>query len=144
MKVNDLLKNLKLHEVIIIVLSILYIISGVHTSYELSPYINNIFTYLSFIALLILLFLYKTNWLLLFILVVVGLVFFSRSQLTNIKKQKNTESNKLQKMNTFNEHLKKKTLEEEIVGNINNNIDNVPNPSSYNPVMCDSHNAANL
>lgn len=144
MKLNDLLKNLKLHEVIIIILSILYIISGVHTPYELSPYINNIFTYLSFIALLILLFLYKTNWLLLFILIVFGLVFFSRSQLTNIKKQKNTESNKLQKMNTFNEHLKKRTLEEEIVGNINNNIDNVPNPSSYNPVMCDSHNAANL
>lgn len=144
MKLNDLFKNLKLHEVIIIILSILYIISGVHTPYELSPYINNIFTYLSFIALLILLFLYKTNWLLLFILIVFGLVFFSRSQLTNIKKQKNTESNKLQKMNTFNEHLKKRTLEEEIVGNINNNIDNVPNPSSYNPVMCDSHNAANL
>ena len=44
-------------------------------------------------------------------------------------------------MAQLNHPLSKKTLEETIVGQIERYPDNIPGPSSYQPVLCESHNA---
>ena len=43
--------NFKPYEFILFVLLVLYLVSGVSTPYELSPYVNNIFMYLSLFVL---------------------------------------------------------------------------------------------
>ena len=47
-------------------------------------------------------------------------------------------------MNKLNNHLKEKTLEEEVVGQLVRNPDNIPSQDSYHPVLCDTHNASTL
>ncbi len=47
-------------------------------------------------------------------------------------------------MNQLNNTLFNKTLEEQIVGQIQRHPNNIPGPSSYHPVLCDSHNATKI
>ena len=72
------LKNITTNEIILVVLILLYLISNVSTPYELAPYINNIYTYFSLIAIVILLFL-KTNPLIALFFGIAALIFVLRS-----------------------------------------------------------------
>lgn len=137
------IKNVKSYEWVVLILIVLYILSGLKTPYELSIYVNNTFAYLSFLALLVLLFIMKCNLFIIFFIFIGGLVFISRSSITDYRLHIPSEFNRNYKMKTFNNGMNKRTLEEEIVGLIQK-PDNIPNPSSYNPVLCDSHCATSI
>ena len=47
-------------------------------------------------------------------------------------------------MQQLNIPFTKKTMEEELVGQIVRNPDNIPGPETYHPVLCDSHNASKV
>lgn len=132
--------NFKPYEVVLVVLLVLYLISGISTPYSVSPYVNNYFMYLSLVALSFLLYLYG-NPLVALVFLFTSYIFIQRSKYTShelIKPSQNKTDSNLKKLNS---NLKDKTLEEEIVGKIVKNTDNLPNVSTYNPVLCDSHNA---
>ena len=57
---------------------------------------------------------------------------------------KPSQQNKNNKMQQLNIPFTKKTLEEELVGQIVRNPDNIPGPETYHPVLCDSHNASKV
>jgi hypothetical protein len=53
-------------------------------------------------------------------------------------------SNKTSAMTNLNLHLSEKTLEEEMVGQIDRQPDNIINQNTYHPVLCESHNASSV
>ena len=137
------LKNFKPYEFVLVVLLLLYIVSGVSTPYELSPYVNNSFMYLSLFALAILLYLYG-NPLLALLFLITSVIFINRSNKVSHYTMKPSQENKNNKMQQLNIPFTKKTLEEEVVGQIVRNPDNIPGPETYHPVLCDSHNASKV
>ena len=137
------LKNFKPYEFVLVVLLLLYIVSGVSTPYELSPYVNNSFMYLSLFALAILLYLYG-NPLLALLFLFTSVIFINRSNKVSHYTMKPSQENKNNKMQQLNIPFTKNTLEEEIVGQIVRNPDNIPGPETYHPVLCDSHNATKV
>ncbi len=136
-------KNLKPYEFILFVLLVLYLVSGVSTPYELSPYVNNIFMYLSLFAFSFVLYLYGNPLLAVFFLFV-SFIFINRSNKVSHKVMKPSQQKKDTTMTQLNNHLSQKTLEEQIVGQIERHPNNIPGPSSYHPVLCDSHNASKI
>lgn len=135
--------NFKPYELVLVVLLVLYLISGISTPYSVSPYVNNYFMYLSLLTLSFLLYLYG-NPLVALVFLFTSYIFIQRSKYTShelIKPSQNKTDSKLKELNS---NLKEKTLEEEIVGKIVKNTDNLPNVSTYNPVLCDSHNASTI
>ena len=137
--IKEYIKNVKTYEWVIVGLVVLYLLSGVKTPYELSLYVNNTFTYLSFLALIVLLYITKSNLFVIILIFIAGLVFIRRSAVTDYRLHIPSEYNKVNKMKTFNHGMKERTLEEEMVGTLKTRPDNIPNPASYNPVLCDSH-----
>ena len=137
------LKNFKPYEFVLVFLLLLYIVSGVSTPYELSPYVNNSFMYLSLFALAILLYLYG-NPLLALLFLITSVIFINRSNKVSHYTMKPSQQNKNNKMQQLNIPFTKKTLEEELVGQIVRNPDNIPGPETYHPVLCDSHNASKV
>ena len=137
------LYDMKNYEIILSVLFLLYLLSGVSTPYGISPYVNNIFTQASLLALVFIFYLYGNPLFSLFSLFVI-LVFIHRSKKVDYMLLDNTVKNKRKKMETFNKDLNKVSLEEEIVGNIVKTVDNMPNPSNYKPVLCDNKNASEI
>ena len=136
-------KNLKPYEFILFVLLVLYLVSGVSTPYELSPYVNNIFMYLSLFAFSVVLYLYGNPLLAAFFLFV-SFIFINRSNKVSHKVMKPSQQKKDTTMNQLNNPLVQKTLEEQMVGQIQRHPNNIPGPSSYHPVLCDSHNASKI
>lgn len=136
-------KNITSPQIILCILLILYLISGINTPYSMTPYVNNIFMYVS--LLLITYLLYKNSCILLVILFAISaLVFIMRSRSMNPVIMQPSQANKDQYMKTLNTENKKTTLEEEVVGQIQKNNDNLPSIDSYHPVLCNSHNATKL
>ncbi len=133
--------SMKTYEVLLFVVLVLYLVSGVSTPYSLAPYVNNVFMHLSLVALVVVSYLYGKNVVLTLFLAIVAFVFVNRSSKVSHIKMKPSEDNKKTNLKSLNKHLSEKTLEEEVVGQVVKNVDNSPNPSSYNPVLCDSHNA---
>ena len=136
-------KNLKPYEFILFVLLVLYLVSGVSTPYELSPYVNNIFMYLSLFAFSVVLYLYGNPLLAVFFLFV-SFIFINRSNKVSHKVMKPSQQKKDTIMTQLNNPLSQKTLEEQMVGQIERHPNNIPGPSSYHPVLCDSHNASKI
>lgn len=136
-------KNLKPYEFILFVLLVLYLVSGVSTPYELSPYVNNIFMYLSLFAFSVVLYLYGNSLLAAFFLFV-SFIFINRSNKVSHKVMKPSQQKKDTTMTQLNNPLVQKTLEEQMVGQIERHPNNIPGPSSYHPVLCDSHNASKI
>tara|TARA_B100001175_G_C19194104_1_gene488176 strand:- start:201 stop:644 length:444 start_codon:yes stop_codon:yes gene_type:complete len=136
-------KNLKPYEFILFILLVLYLLSGVSTPYELSPYVNNIFMYLSLFAFSVVLYLYGNPLLAAFFLFV-SFIFINRSNKVSHKVMKPSQQKKDTTMTQLNNPLVQKTLEEQIVGQIQRHPNNIPGPSSYHPVLCDSHNATKI
>lgn len=136
-------KNLKPYEFILFVLLVLYLVSGISTPYELSPYVNNIFMYLSLLAFSVVLYLYGNPLLAVFFLFV-SFIFINRSNKVSHKVMKPSQQKKNTTMTQLNNHLTQKTLEEQIIGQIEKHPNNIPGPSSYHPVLCDSHNASKI
>jgi hypothetical protein len=150
------LKNITTNEIILIVLILLYLISNVSTPYELAPYINNIYTYFSLIAIVILLFL-KTNPLIALFFGIAALIFVLRSNkvdhgvmapsthnkslaMINLNSNTNNSTNS----NISNNITTQTTLEEELIGLIQKQPDNIINTNSYHPVSCETHNASDI
>ena len=142
-KTMNSMKNMKTLEIVLFVLLVLYLVSGVSTPYELSPYVNNIFMYASIFALAYIIYLCGNTALAIFF-AFVGLVFINRSRKVDLNVMKPTQQNKNADLNKLNSHLKETTLEEEMVGQIERNPDNSPGPSNYHPVLCESHNASQI
>ena len=89
--------------------------------------------------------LYKNSCILLVILFAISaIVFIMRSRSMNPIIMQPSQSNKNEYMKTLNTENKKTTLEEEVVGQIQKNNDNLPSVDSYHPVLCNSHNATKL
>lgn len=136
-------KNFKPYEFILFLLLVLYLVSGVSTPYELSPYVNNIFMYLSLFAFSVVLYLYGNPLLAVFFLFV-SFIFINRSNKVSHKVMKPSQQKKDTTMTQLNNTLSQKTLEEQMVGQIQRHPNNIPGPSSYHPVLCDSHNASKI
>ena len=47
-------------------------------------------------------------------------------------------------MENLNSNLRVRSLEEEVVGQIERHPDNIANPGTYNPVTCETHNASSV
>jgi hypothetical protein len=144
------LKNITTNEIILIILILLYLISNVSTPYELAPYINNIYTYFSLIAIVILLFL-KTNPLIALFFGIAALIFVLRSNKVDHGVMAPSTHNKSLAMinlnsntNNSNNIITQTTLEEELIGLIQKQPDNIINTNSYHPVSCETHNASDI
>ena len=135
--------NMKTGEILLGVLLVLYLVSGVSTPYELAPYVNNVFMSASLAAIVVVLYLYS-NPLLAVFFAIVAFVFVNRSKKVDHRVMKPSQNNKNSNMRKLNKHLKEKSLEEEIVGQVVRNPDNTPGPANYNPVLCESHNASEI
>lgn len=142
-KAIDSLKNLKPHEFILVLLLMSYLVSGVSTPYELSSYVNNTFMRLSMVAFAIILFLYGSP-LLAILFVGVACVFVSRTNNVSHDVMKPSQKKNDRNMAAMNTHLKTTSLEEELVGQVVRNPENIPGPSSFHPVLCDSYNASKV
>jgi hypothetical protein len=142
-KTVDSFKNLKPYEFILVLLLVSYLVSGVSTPYELSSYVNNTFMHLSLVAFAIILFLYGSP-LLALLFVGVACVFVFRSNNVSHAVMKPSQKKNDRKMSELNTHLTKTSLEEELVGQVVRNPENIPGPSSFHPVLCDSHNASKV
>ena len=139
-KVQEL-KNIKSYELVFVILLILYLISDVLTPYDLAPHINNAHMYISCFAIFILLLL-NTNPLIALFFAIVAIIFLQRSKKVDHVVMAPSSANKTSAMQNLNSHLSIKTLEEEMVGQIDRQPDNIISPNSYHPVMCDSHDAS--
>lgn len=140
------LKNISSYEIIFVVLIILYLISNVSTPYELAPYINNIYTYLSLIAIVILLFL-NTNPLIALFFGIAGIIFIIRSSKVDHAVMAPSTSNKSSEMIKLNNNINSinnNSLEEEVIGQIQKQPDNIMNTNNYHPVSCETHNASDI
>jgi hypothetical protein len=147
------LKNITTNEIILVVLILLYLISNVSTPYELAPYINNIYTYFSLIAIVILLFL-KTNPLIALFFGIAALIFVLRSNKVDHGVMAPSTHNKSLAMINLNSNtnnstnsnniITQTTLEEELIGLIQKQPDNIINTNSYHPVSCETHNASDI
>jgi len=135
------LKNIKNYEIVFVVLLLLYLISDVYTPYDLAPHINSAHTYISLFAIFILLLL-NSNPLIALFFAIVALIFLQRSSKVDHRVMAPSNANKTAAMENLNHHLSTKTLEEEMVGQIDRQPDNIISQNSYHPVMCDSHDAS--
>ena len=135
------LKNIKNYELVFVVLLLLYLISNVSTPYDFAPHINNAYTYLSLFAIVILLLL-NSNPLIALLFAFIALIFLQRSKKVDHRVMAPSNANKTAAMENLNTHLSIKTLEEEMVGQIDRQPDNIISQNSYHPVMCDSHDAS--
>ena len=142
-KLQNNLKNMKTCEILLLVLSVLYLVSGVSTPYHLAPYVNNLYMYASFVAIVVVLLLYS-NPLVALLVALVAIVFVNRSRNVDHNAMKPSQKNKNSELKQMNSHLKMTTLEEEVVGQLVRNPDNIPGPSSYHPVLCKTHNASSV
>lgn len=137
------LKKLKNIEILFVLLLVVYLVSNMSTPYNLAPYVNNSFSYGSMILLLVLLLLYS-NPLVAILFGIVALVFVYRSRLVDHNVMKSNEVNKNRAMQDFQANKKVYTLEEEVVGSMVLKPDNMPNPETYQPVLCSSNGATEL
>lgn len=135
------LKNIKNYELVFVVLLLLYLISNVSTPYDLAPHINNAYMYISLFAIVILLLL-NSNPLIALLFAIIALIFLQRSKKVDHGVMAPSNANKTAAMENLNTHLSIKTLEEEMVGQIDRHPDNIVSQNSYHPVMCDSHDAS--
>tara|TARA_Y100000389_G_scaffold202928_1_gene249769 strand:- start:372 stop:821 length:450 start_codon:yes stop_codon:yes gene_type:complete len=146
--VNNNFKNNNSFQIILIVLLVVYFLSNVKTPNYLEPIINNVYMYSSIVIIFIVMFLYKQYVLGIVLITFVLLLLFRLDNKPNISVSSNikhssqkSKNNNLKKMNV---NLEKKTLEEEVINSVSLKPDNIPNPSSYHPVLCSSHDADEL
>ena len=139
------LKNMTAYEMIFVVVIILYLISNVSTPYDLAPHINNIYTYLSLIAIVFLLYL-NTNPLIALFFGVAAIVFVMRSHKVDHAVMASSTFNKSQNMINLNNNntMMQTSLEEELISVIQKQPDNIISTSSYHPVSCETHNATDI
>lgn len=137
------LKNLKSIEIFFSLIMIIYLISNMSTPYNLAPYINNIYTYGSIIALIVLLVLHS-NLFVALLFAVTSLVFIYKSRLVDHNIMKPSEINKNKAMQEFHANNINSTLEEEIIKKMAKKPDNIPSSENYLPVLCSSHGASEL
>jgi|TARA_B110000858_G_scaffold198496_1_gene265754 predicted membrane protein len=135
------LKSLKIHEIIFIVLMLLYIVSGFQLSYYLGNNVNNIFTYIALVVFSVILF--KTSNNLVAILFIITLiVFFMRNKVISDLNIIPSESNKEKTLKVLNQD-NGKTLEEEMVDNIVKPTE-ILSKANYEPVLTKTTNVTSL
>jgi len=137
------LKNIKSYELIFVIVLLLYLVSNVSTPYDLAPQINNAYMYISLFAVVILLLL-NSNPLIAIFFAFVAVIFIQRASKVDHLIMAPSTSNKTSAMTNLNLHLSEKTLEEEMVGQIDRQPDNIINQNTYHPVLCESHNASSV
>ena len=137
------LKKITPYELVFIIVLILYLISNISTPYDLAPQVNNAYMYISLFAITILLLL-NSNPLIAILFAFVAIIFLQRSKKTDHRVMAPSTSNKTAAMTNMNKDLTIKSLEEEMVGQIDRQPDNISSLSTYNPVMCNYHNASDV
>jgi hypothetical protein len=135
------LQNIKSYELVFVILLLLYLVSNVSTPYDFAPQINNAYMYISLFAIFILLLLNSNPFIAIFF-AIVAVIFLQRSKKVDHRVMAPSTINKTSAMNNMNSHLSIRSLEEEMVGQIDRQPDNIVNPTTYHPVMCDSHDAS--
>ena len=150
---NNMLKNVKNHDIILGVIIVIYILGGYQTPHEIAPYINNLVSYVIMI-ILFLMALMNTN---IVVAVLLGAAFFVLVQRTHTTHPKNvmpsqsyrdTVMNNLNVSNTFNSNAQenKQELEEIMVNNIstiNFKTENLEEPT-FKPTVSNSQNVFEL
>lgn len=127
-------------EIFFIILLIFYIlIQPTFSLYNMNP-TNINYIYIILIILAIILAMYVHIFIVILFLIS-SLIFINNINQISSVKIVPSENKKIKNLNTYNKHLSSKSLEEEIVSKISNNIDNSPDTSNYNPTLCDIHNA---
>jgi len=137
------LKKITPYELVFIIVLILYLISNISTPYDLAPQVNNAYMYISLFAITILLLL-NSNPLIAILFAFVAIIFLQRSKKTDHSVMAPSTRNKTAAMTNMNTDLTIKSLEEEMVGQIDRQPDNISSLSTYNPVMCNYHNASDV
>jgi hypothetical protein len=99
--------------------------------------------YISLFAITILLLL-NSNPLIAILFAFVAIIFLQRSKKTDHSVMAPSTRNKTAAMTNMNTDLTIKSLEEEMVGQIDRQPDNISSLSTYNPVMCNYHNASDV
>ena len=127
-------------EIFFIILLIFYIlIQPTFSLYNMNS-TNLSYIYIILIVIAIILTMY-VNIFIVILFLISSLIFINNINQISSEKIIPSENKKVKKLNTYNKHLSTKSLEEEIVSKISNNIDNSPDASNYKPTLCDIHNA---
>ena len=134
---NNSISNL---EIFFIILLIFYIIIQPTFSIYNMNSTNLNYIYIILIIIAIILSMYFHIFIVVLFLIS-SLIFINNINKISSEKIVPSENKKVKKLNTYNRHLSTKSLEEEIVNEISNNIDNSPDSSNYKPTLCDIHNA---
>lgn len=151
--VNNMLKNVKNHDIILGVIIVIYILGGYQTPHEIAPYINNLVSYVIMI-ILFLMAIMNTN---IVVAVLLGAAFFVLVQRTHSthptnvmpsQSYRDTVMNNLNVNNTFNSNSQenKQELEEIMVNNIstiNFKTENLEEPT-FKPIVSNSQNVFEL
>lgn len=161
---NNLLKDIKNHDIILGIILIIYILGGYQTPYEIAPFINNFMGYVIMIVIFVIS-LRNSNLLLSILLGISFIVLVQRSSIThptNVMPSQNYRDsvmNSLNQGNTFNSSSvgnatvsnivsggANQELEELMVTNmatVNYKDENLE-PSPFKPTMSNNNNAFEL
>ena len=127
-------------EIFFIILLIIYIlIQPTFSLYNMNS-TNITYIYILLVIIAIILSMYVHIFIVILFLIS-SLIFINNINQLSKAKIVPSENKKVKKLNTYNKHLSTKSLEEEIVSKVSNNIDNSPDTSNYKPTLCDIHNA---
>lgn len=127
-------------EIFFIILLIIYIlIQPTFSLYNMNS-TNITYIYILLVIIAIILSMYVHIFIVILFLIS-SLIFINNINQLSKAKIVPSENKKVKKLNTYNKHLSTKSLEEEIVSTVSNNIDNTPDTTNYKPTLCDIHNA---
>lgn len=127
-------------EIFFIILLIFYIIIQPTFSLYNMTSTNLSYIYIILVIIAIILSMYVHIFIVVLFLVS-SLIFINNINQISSEQIVPSENKKAKKLNTYNKHLSSKSLEEEMVSKISNNINNSPDKSTYKPTLCNTHNA---
>ena len=143
---NKLLK-LQLYEIVLIITFLLIIFISIYKKFNISEYSNNLLTYSSILVIILILFKCCNPIIGIFFIITVIILFnnikFTNNPSVNSKLDNN---NHVLTDNNIDNHKSSelsKTLEVEQVNNIKKPIFNL-GKKTYNPILCNNHNASLL
>ena len=136
---KTLVNTLNIIQIFFFLILFYILLVDINIDYEYIPYIHNIFSYIGFFLITILLFLYSNPFLAIFYSVVISLFLFRTSKLIlhNNKPKEKIKNNNIKNLNkNSNKNINRDfNLENTIINNISN-IDNIPNKSNIYVKNC--------
>ena len=135
---KTVVNSLNIMQIFFFLILFYILLVDINIDYEYIPYIHNIFSYIGFFLITILLFLYSNPFLAIFYSVVISLFLFRTSKLIlNDKPKEQVKYTYMKKLNkNSNKNINRDfNLENTIISNITN-VDNSPNKSNIYVKNC--------